>query len=542
MHPDRDWAEEPALTKRFRFFRREARPALAVHEQALAQDLAFDTLLSAMAGGDEFLFDAAQRALFSAFSNDLDTIRHRQDVFKDCVANAAIIREFYEIVVETIAGKQKYYIADYARYPSSILYSGIEALQWYAGRLRKLRAMADACASRFASRGLSTLFVTLQAEFDDQYFETIQEHLRRLKFNEGTLISAALGTGNQGTNHVLHVPHDERGWFDRLTGRGLPGFTFYIHERDEAGARAVGEIRDRGINLVANALAQSTEHILSFFEILRAELAFYIACINVHDRLAALGVPTCRPQPEPTGVRSCRFDDLADVCLALQKGERVMGNTLDADGKRVAIITGANQGGKSTFLRSIGLAQVMMQCGMFVGAERFSAELCTGVFTHYKREEDVTMQHGKLDEELARMSAIVDAIKPGAMLLFNESFASTNEVEGSEIARQLVTAMLGKRIKVFFVTHQYEFARSMLDQRLSSALFLRAERRVDGTRTFRVLEGPPLETSYGEDLYEQIFDTAANVRSAPTGSESSEQRAFGSEEERNAPVARRAGG
>jgi DNA mismatch repair ATPase MutS len=51
------------------------------------------------------------------------------------------------------------------------------------------------------------------------------------------------------------------------------------------------------------------------------------------------------------------------------------------------IITGANQGGKSTFLRSLGLAQLMMQSRMFVGAESFEAELCPALFTHYKRED-----------------------------------------------------------------------------------------------------------------------------------------------------------
>ncbi len=60
-----------------------------------------------------------------------------------------------------------------------------------------------------------------------------------------------------------------------------------------------------------------------------------------------------------------------------------MGDTVDADRKSLVIITGANQGGKSSFLRSIGLAQVMMPAGMFVPAEFFTAELCTGLFTHF---------------------------------------------------------------------------------------------------------------------------------------------------------------
>ena len=169
------------------------------------------------------------------------------------------------------------------------------------------------------------------------------------------------------------------------------------------------------------------------------------------------------------------------------------------------MITGANQGGKSTLLRSLGLAQLMMQSGMFVGAESFRADVCAGVFTHYKREEDAAMEGGKLDEELARMSEIVDRIKPGAILLCNEPFASTNEREGSEIARHVVRALLSKRVRVLFVTHMYDLAHSFHAQRLATALFLRAEREPDGRRTFKLLEGEPLPTSYGEDSYRRVF-------------------------------------
>jgi DNA mismatch repair ATPase MutS len=144
---------------------------------------------------------------------------------------------------------------------------------------------------------------------------------------------------------------------------------------------------------------------------------------------------------------------------------------------------------------------------MFTGARSFRAGVCNGVFTHYKREEDATMESGKLDEELGRMSAIADQITRHSILLCNESFASTNEREGSEIARQVVRAMLSKQIKVFFVTHMYDLAHGFHAQQLSNVLFLRAERQPDGRRTFRLTEGEPLPTSYGEDSYRRIFGT-----------------------------------
>jgi len=240
---------------------------------------------------------------------------------------------------------------------------------------------------------------------------------------------------------------------------------------------------------------------------LRTELAFYVGCLNLQERLSSKGEPTCFPLPVSSSERRHSFAGLYDVCLSLRLDQRVVGNDADANNKDLVIITGANQGGKSTFLRSIGLAQLMMQAGMFVAAEIFSANVCDGLFTHYRREEDVTMKSGKLDEELSRMSEIVENITRNSMVLFNESFAATNEREGSEIARHIVGPLLEKRIKMFFVTHLYDFAHSFYDKKMGNAMFRRAERQPDGTRTFKLIEGEPLETSYGEDLYRGTFGT-----------------------------------
>jgi DNA mismatch repair ATPase MutS len=220
----------------------------------------------------------------------------------------------------------------------------------------------------------------------------------------------------------------------------------------------------------------------------------------------------CYPQPLPLTERQHRFEGLYDVCLSLRLQTPVVPNTVDADGAELVVVTGANEGGKSTFLRSIGLAQMMMQSGMMAGAGSFRANVCESLVTHYKREEDASMTSGKFDEELVRMNQIADHIVADSLILFNESFAATNEREGSEVARQIVRALLQRRVKIFFVTHMYEFAHGMYDTMKTGAVFLRAERREGGERTFRISPGEPLETSYGEDLYEKIFTEDASAK------------------------------
>lgn len=236
---------------------------------------------------------------------------------------------------------------------------------------------------------------------------------------------------------------------------------------------------------------------------LRAELGFYVSCLNLRDQLSARGQPVTFPVPTTWTRWELSCEDLRDASLALL-ADRVVGNDVDADGKSLIIITGANSGGKSTFLRSAGLAQLMMQCGMFVTAASFRASLCEGLFTHFIREEDPAMISGRLDEELSRMSTIANQISPYCVLLFNESFAATNEREGSEIGRQVVRALLEAHIRVFFVTHQFDFADSFHRQHPEATLFLRAPRQPDGRRTFKLTVAEPLPTSYGQDIYNRL--------------------------------------
>jgi DNA mismatch repair ATPase MutS len=479
--------------------------ALPVNEPALTQDLDLSRFFTVMAGPDEFLFQVARQAIFSGLQNDTETILYRQAVLKDCSRNRAIVHSLYTIADEVIRDKDRLWWSATGKLVDSVLYGAVRSMNLFIEALRNLRRIADEHSGKFESEGFKAFFAMLQAELTDEYLMEIETHLKKMEFRHGVLLSVELGKGNQGKNYVLRQPARKSGWIEQVFTRLPSAFTFHVDPRDEAGQKALRDLRNRGMNLVANALAQSADHILSFISMLRTELAFYLACDNLRLWLEHRDVPVCFPVPAAAGAGKHACAGLRDVSLALNTKQTVIGNDLQAEGKRLCVITGANGGGKSTFLRAVGLAQLMMQCGMFVAAKSFNADICRGLFTHFKREEDPTMKSGKLDEELSRMSVIVDALTSDSLLLFNESFAATNEREGSEIAGQIVLALLQTRVKIFYVTHLYEFAHRIGKDNMDRVLFLRAQRQADGQRTFKLLPGKPLETSFAADLYEAIF-------------------------------------
>ncbi|MGH9104870.1 MAG: MutS-related protein, partial [Acidimicrobiales bacterium] len=428
---------------------------------------------------------------------------YRQRALADCLEHTAVVEALYSMAVEAVDAEKDVW-GLYRASPRAVLSRALRVVELFVGYLKRLRHLSDEHADEFSSDGFSRFFKMTSDELDDDYFAAVETDLGRLHFRGGMLVSAGLGPGNTATGLVLHRKSG-RGWKQRVASVRRSGDTFEVSTRDDAGLRVLEELEVRSINEVANALAQSAEHIRSFFTALKAELAFYIGCINLRRRLAELGEPCCLPGLTPPGEPVLSTEGLYDAVLALRSGTEVVGNNLSADGKSLVVVTGANQGGKSTFLRSAGLAQLMAQAGMFVAASRFRANVCGGVFTHFKREEDPSMKSGKLDEELRRMSTIANAIAPGCLLLCNESFASTNEKEGSEIALEVVKAMTEAGVKVFFVTHLFELADRLHLEGHPTYLFLRAPRQA-GPEPFKLVEGAPEPTAYGQDLYRRAFE------------------------------------
>jgi len=471
----------------------------------LAQDLELATLVEAMSDGDGYLGAVARRA-FARPTPELDAIRYRQDALRDSISMEGVVRELYRITVDTIEEERKDYLGVLSRYPGAILRHAKSMLALFVHALGDLRQIADQRADGFESEAFRELFSMLRREFDDDYLRAIRDHLNQLAFRHGVLISAGLGEGNRARDYVLRKPRQvDETWLQRLFGPKPAAYTFRIPDRDDSGARAIAEIQDRGIDIAANAAAQAADHIAGFFKMLRSELAFYIGSLNLRRRLCDLGCPTCFPVPVAPSSRERSATELYDPALALRSGSAVVTNDLNADGKTLVMITGANQGGKSTFLRAIGTAQLMMQCGMFVAASSYRATAHERIFTHYRREEDASMTSGKFDEELARMRAISDELRPNSLVLFSESFSSTNEREGADVACEIVNSLLDAGVQVAFVTHQYELARRFLEGAQRTALFLRAERLADSKRTYKLLEAEPLETSYGKDLFDEVF-------------------------------------
>lgn len=480
----------------------------------LTGDLEIGTILDAMAANDQHIREVCLATFLSPIHNE-EGIRYRQDSIKDALHNRDAVREMQSLLMDTIrkAHEKWFWMSRTSKNPEFTLHEALSILETYLDSLDNLRHISSEYGKSFNSRGFSALFSLFTEVFDSEYSQALREAVSRLQFPHGVKVMGGLGARSELTGFRLLMPSLSKGVRETITHVREKKYTYVLPPRDEQGPLELSNIRAQAIMPVVNVLEEASVKVLNFIKTLSSELSFLIGCINLAEKLESMEAPFCFPEPEPEKNSFFQFSDLYDMALCLNMGRKGVPNSLPACNQALTIITGANRGGKSTFLRSIGQGTVMMQAGMFVGARDFSSSLFNGVFTHFRRGEDRGMEKGKFDEELGRMDSIVDHLGKGSLILFNESFSATNAREGSEIAGEILKALAESGITAVFVTHLNELAEYLSESFPGGIRFLSAERTAKGERTFRILPGKPEKTSYGSDIFFRVFRQALEEES-----------------------------
>ncbi|MGC4018854.1 MAG: hypothetical protein QM793_06295 [Muricomes sp.] len=459
-------------------------------------DLELDSVFSVMAQDDMVIYNAVQTAFLLPLVME-EQILYRQQVLSDCLRNDETVRELYRLVGDALVKQENPNLCfGEMQSVSSQFNRCMSRLKDLIFTLRFLRNFEKKEKKNFHSKGFQSLFRDLNKNLDDNFFAGLDELIHQLQFPDGMLIGAKLTKSGSSFGHELL-------YMESKHSSGQKSNPFY--EVKQGNSRGVSDLlhrRELAISKSNRILVRAISFVCDYLNALKNNLGFYIGCLNLHQKLTERKIALCIPVISQ-GKYSWSAINLTELNVGLKEAHPVA-NNLKIENS-CCIITGADLGGKTTFLRAAGQNQMMMQCGMFVAASFFSAPVKSGIFTHFQREEDHGFLNGKLGEEFTRMNEIIDSIKPGALLLCDETFCSTNEREGSEIAWQITKALREKGISVFMVTHLFPFAQRLHEDCRNDCTFLCSERLPDGERTKRILPGAPQRTSFCEDLYQEVF-------------------------------------
>lgn len=247
------------------------------------------------------------------------------------------------------------------------------------------------------------------------------------------------------------------------------------------------------------------------------ELVFYLAGIRFVQRYEEAGfffsMPVCAAS------QGSEVRDAYDMTLGINlyrnnKGCAVIPNDYGfGEKRRVFILTGANQGGKTTFIRSVGLIQCLAQVGMFVPCRKASLRMVEQIHTHFSREDECGASVGRFEQELQRIHEILKNLRDGDMVLLNETFTSTQRTVAVVLLKRLLQEMDRRHCCGGLVTHFYEVCDGLEGESFYSLVTEVAGDGESKERTYRIREGESFRYSYAKDIavkcgvtYERLMD------------------------------------
>ena len=492
------------------------------NEADIIRDLKLDILLDALADDDKSLRILFKNILLHPLTNP-DEIHMRQGILKDAMLSPEIFYEIYRISSDSIYQTAIYndlnkpmYAGLITAMKKVITYS--EVADIYLKHLSHVHNLISNSMENFTSVRLKEFCQVFLSDYSQNFLEEARKTLDQLlllRTESEIVVGGHLGTGLKLTDIRLH--HISKDGYSDNVNKPFGSFAtnnarrIWNRKSDAVilldNNRLAGhgtEIVEASFIWILRILNNFTDNCKKLFEGLHEMFGFYSGCINLHQKVLNTGTNITFPIFLQDG-NKYEFHNLNDLGLVLKEGKSTVGNTLSIVEKRLCIITGSNQGGKSTFLRSIGLAQLMAQSGLFVAAEAMQCNIYKGIYTLFPNEEDSEIRYGLLEEELHKLSDLVSHMQPGSLLLMNESFSTTVEYDASLLAEQIIGAFIKCGITTLFVTHLYEYAHKLFQQNPTDCCFLRAGRISDGSRTYKIEEGEPLKSSFSMDLYRQIL-------------------------------------
>lgn len=197
------------------------------------------------------------------------------------------------------------------------------------------------------------------------------------------------------------------------------------------------------------------------------EMQFYFSYIDYIAPIKKAGLSFCCPSIAHEGdrIEACEAFDLA-LAHSRLSGDMPVSNGFWLDkGERVIVITGPNQGGKTTFARSVGQMMHLFSLGLSVPGVSASLPVVSRIFTHFEKEENVENGAGKLMDDLERIKPMLDKADRDSFFVVNEIFASTTLDDATEISRRVMRRLLdigSLAIWVTFIDEMAEFSKEIV--------------------------------------------------------------------------------
>jgi len=232
----------------------------------------------------------------------------------------------------------------------------------------------------------------------------------------------------------------------------------------------LSNVEERILELVKKLNPEPFNTLSSFYETHRdfidkiieqfyKEIQFFLAYLQYIEPIRKSGLSFCFPDMVERD-DEIHFKNSFDLALAKQlseKGEKAVTNDLFINrGENVLLVTGPNQGGKTTFARMFGQLFYFASLGLMVPGTEAKVFLCDHIYTHFEKEETVQSKKGKLEDELMRAKVILDSATDKSLIILNEIFSATALEDAYFLAEFVIKKIINLGALAVFVTFMHK--------------------------------------------------------------------------------------
>lgn len=515
-------------------------PHAAWQDEAIA-DLGLSDMARALA------FDPRQeervKAVLLAMADDANVIHFRQRVLSDLMSNDALAAGLRDLLPSL---NQLSFYGSPGRPNEPALQQTLfrlGELELYVDCVQRLRRILAEQGERLQAEALIQLHTVLFSAEQEPAFQALVAELPALLDKVRNIGSITIGV-----NLNTHMLPSEATLLSinnhRFKGAGIPLLDRLRSKNDPAQGLArlhrivlpdgmpatrenmmlvplfkdLSELLETTARPVAEALARYAKLNAQVLISLESEIAFYLGALQWMKRVRDAGLPLCAPGILPSDDRTFEARGLFNINFAMRlisrapntsiAGQIVLNNATFNDAGRIFILTGPNQGGKTTFTQAIGLIHVLAQAGLHVPAQSAQLSPADAIFTHFAKEERPNMEAGRLGEEAKRLNSIFQRATRRSLVLLNESLSSTSPDESLYLSMDIVRGLRLLGARAIFATHLHGLAEAMGeinretagDSTVASLVSVTEQEGEEGRRTYRIVATAPQGMSYARDI------------------------------------------